>query len=132
MFVLATKPMRTTEFPFHSPSNPDNAMLLEFARRQMGSTVEFENYSLDFGRPSIVWRLTASDGSRAWLKHHESQLLYERELVGLEQFVPALGEQTWWSSPTLLKKDDEIGAVLMTGVEGEMFDSADASPAEIE
>ena len=131
MFVLATKRMRTTDFPFHSPANPGNAMLLEFARREMGSTIEFENYSLDFGRPSIVWRLAASDGSRAWLKQRESQFLYGRELVGIEQFVPALGEQTWWSSPTLLKKDDEIRAVLMTGVEGEMFDSADASRDEI-
>ncbi len=121
-----------TNLPLHSPSSPDNTLLVELARREMGTAVEFENFSRDFGRPSIVWRLTASDGSRAWLKHHESRLLYERELTGLELFVPALGEQTWWSSPTLVAKDDEIVVILMTEVEGDLLDTASVAPEEIE
>lgn len=106
------------EAEIHSPDHPDNRPFVEFARREAGAEVRIDNFSRDFGRPSIVWRLTALDGSRAWLKHHEGRYLYVRELLGLEQFVPALGDQSWWSSPSLLAKNDEIEAILMTEVEG--------------
>jgi hypothetical protein len=119
-----------TETAFHSPHHPNNQNFVEFARRQMGSQVRIDNFSRDFGRPSIVWRLTGSDGSRAWLKHHERSQLCERELLGLERFVPALGEQTWWSAPTLMTKDDGLEVILMTEVEGEVLDATAVSADE--
>ncbi len=115
---------------FSSPSNPKNERLLRFARCEMGSKVKIDDASRDFGRPSIVWRLTGGDGSSAWLKHHESGKLYRRELLGLEVIVPSLGEQTWWSSPTMISKNDEIEAVLMTGIDGDLLETASASHDE--
>ena len=119
-----------TDPAFHSPDHPDNQRFIEFARLEMGSALKIDNFSRDIGRPSIVWRLTGSDGSRAWLKHHELPLLYERELLGLEQFVPALGPQTWWKSPSLIAKDDELEVILMTEVSGELLDSTPVSSDE--
>jgi thiamine kinase-like enzyme len=119
-----------TATAFHSPNHPDNQHFVEFARREMGAQVQIDNFSRDFGRPSIVWRLTGSDGSRVWLKHHERSQLYERELIGLERFVPALGEQTWWSSPTLITRDDRIAVILMAEVEGEVLNSTSVSAEE--
>jgi aminoglycoside phosphotransferase (APT) family kinase protein len=77
-----------------------------------------------------VWRLTGRDDSRAWLKRHERHQLYERELIGLEQFVPALGTQTWWQSPTLIARDDELEVILMSEVDGELLDSTPVSSDE--
>lgn len=119
-----------SHFEFHSPDHPDNLQFVDFAQREMGSEVQIENYSRDFGRPSIVWRLVASDGSRAWLKHHESSRQFERELIGLERFIPALGEQTWWSSPILVAMDRDAEVILMTEVEGEILDTAVTSTDE--
>lgn len=97
----------------------------------MGAGMRVENFSRDFGRPSTVWRLTGQDGGVAWLKHHEHPRLYQRELLGLEQFVPALGEQHWWSAPALIAKDDAIEAILMSDVNGQILEGASASPAEL-
>jgi hypothetical protein len=108
-----------TATAFHSPNHPDNQPFVAFARREMGSQVQIDNFSRDVGRLSIVWRLTGRDGARAWLKHHERSQLYEREVLGLERFVPALGAQTWWAAPTLLTRDDSLAVLLMTEVEGE-------------
>lgn len=106
---------------FHSPAHSDNQKFVEFARLEIGSRVQIDNFSRDFGRPSIVWRLTGSDGSRTWLKHHESQTQFCRELIGLESYVPALGDQTWWSSPTLVAKNDTLDVILMSEVDGEIL-----------
>ena len=119
-----------TEPAFHSPEHPGNIVFVEFARAKLGSGVQFDNHSREFGRPSIVWRLTGSDGTHAWLKHHEGRYLYERELLGLEVFVPALGTQTWWHSPTLIARDDELRVMLMSEVEGELLDSTPVSSDE--
>ncbi|NQW18218.1 MAG: aminoglycoside phosphotransferase family protein [Chloroflexi bacterium] len=118
------------EVRFHSPEHMDNQKYVDFVRREMGSRVQIDNFSRDFGRPSIVWRLTRNDGSRAWFKHHEMRRLYERELIGLEQFVPALGTQTWWQSPTVISRDDELAVILMTEVSGELLDSTPVSSDE--
>ena len=115
---------------FSDPSNPKNERLLAFARFTMGSKVGVNDASRDFGRPSIVWRLSGSDGLRAWLKHHESGTQYRRERLGLEVIVPALAENGWWSSPELISKDDELEAVLMTEVEGEVLATASVSDDE--
>lgn len=96
----------------------------------MGVLVQIDNFSRDFGRPSVVWRLTGSDGSRVWLKHHEGAKQYRRELIGLERYVPALGAQTWWCSPALVAKDDKIDAILITDIKGEIFESTTASADE--
>jgi len=114
----------------HSPDHPANERFLDFSHSELGSALKIENHSRDFGRPSIVWRLTAGDGSRAWLKHHELPQLYERELLGLELFVSALGPQTWWQSPSLIAKDDELAVMLMSEVEGELLDSTPVSSDE--
>ncbi|GEM_PF-1167830 len=119
-----------TKPAFHSPEHPDNQQFVDYAQRQIGSAVQIENRSRDFGRPSIVWRLRSSDGSLAWLKHHESATLYERELIGLEQFVPALGVQTWWQSPRVISRDDDLAVILMTEVEGELLDETPVSSDE--
>lgn len=116
--------------PFHSPDNPDNAGLVDFARRQIGGRVRIENSSRDFGRPSIVWRLTGADGTRVWLKRCETSRQFRRELLGLERYVPALGEQSWWSSPTLVACDREAEIILMTEVEGELLTGATVSADE--
>ncbi|NKB58968.1 MAG: phosphotransferase [Alphaproteobacteria bacterium] len=118
------------EAALHSPDHPNNHLFVGFAKQEMGAQVHIDNRSRDFGRPSIVWRLTGSDGSRVWLKHHKESRLYRRELIGLERFVPALGSQTWWASPTLVAKDDEIGVLLMTEVEGEPLDLAELNSSE--
>ncbi len=112
------------DVPFHSPDHPGNRDFVAFAQRELGTQVQIDNFSRNSGRSSVVWRLTGSDGSRVWLKHHENSKLYRRELIGLECFVPALGPQTWWASPILLAKDDEIEVMLMTGIEGEVLDRA--------
>jgi hypothetical protein len=96
----------------------------------MGSATAFEDLSRGCGRPSIIWRLTGFDGSHAWLKHHEMPMLFDRELTGLEQFVPALGEQTWWSSPIIIAKDSDVKVLLMTEVEGELLDTTAVTPEE--
>src|SRR5262245_16023174 len=85
--VSRPKGLQMSEPAIHSPTHPDNQHFVEFARRQLGSRLRIDNFSRDFGRPSIVWRLTGSDGSRAWLKHHEGRSLYERELLGLQRLV---------------------------------------------
>ena len=119
-----------SELALHSPEHPDNQQFVDYAQRQMGSAVQIDNRSRDFGRPSIVWRLRGSDGSLAWLKHHESATLYERELIGLEQLVPALGMQTWWQSPTVISRDDELAVILMSEVFGELLDTTPVSSWE--
>ena len=119
-----------TTTAFYSPAYPDNQNFVAFARREMGAQVQIDNFSRDFGRLSIVWRLTGSDGSRAWLKHHEQSQLYQHELFGLERLVPALGEPTWWAAPTLMARDDELQVILMTEVEGEVLDAAPVSADE--
>lgn len=119
-----------TDVSFHSPDNPLNARLLDFARLHMGSRVEVEDFSRDFGRPSVVWRLTGTDGTRVWLKRHESSRHLRRELLGLQRIVPALGVQDWWSSPTLIASDDATGCILMTEVIGELMTEASVSAEE--
>jgi len=116
----------------HSPAHSENRSLVDFARREMGSKVKIENASRDIGRLTIIWRLTGSDGSRTWLKHHERTELYQRELTGLEVFVPKLGRQTWWCAPAVIAKDDQIEAILMSEVEGAILESASVSVEEIE
>lgn len=119
-----------SDIAFHSPANPDNQGFVDFARQEMGSLVQIDNFSRDFGRPSIVWRLVASDGSQFWLKHHETARQFQRELMGLERYIPSLGSQTWWSSPTLVAKNSEMDVILMTGVEGDVLGEAAISADE--
>ncbi|MDF2372098.1 MAG: aminoglycoside phosphotransferase family protein [Rhizobiaceae bacterium] len=119
-----------SDIAFHSPDHPYNQKFVNFARREIGARVRIENCSRDFGRPSIVWRLTADDGSRTWLKHHEDEKLFQRELIGLEHYVPALGAQPWWSSPALVAKDAETNVMLMTDVEGEALNTIAATADE--
>lgn len=127
---LGVEIRQLSHFEFHSPDHPDNRQFVDIARREMGSEVQIQNYSRDFGRLSIVWRLVASDGSRVWLKHHESSRQFERELIGLELCIPALGDQTWWSSPILVAMDRDAEVILMTEVEGEILDTAVTSTDE--
>ena len=53
-------------------------------------------------------------------------------MLGRERYVPALGEQTWWSSPTQIAKDDEAEVVLMTQVECDILGSTTATDDEEE
>lgn len=115
---------------FHSPTHSDNKTLVDFAHREMGSQVVIDDFSRDVGRRTTVWRLTGRDGSRAWLKHHEQSQLYKRELIGLEHFVPALGTQTFWCTPSLIAHDDVMEVILMTEVEGAIFESTQTSMDE--
>ncbi|MDF1777664.1 MAG: aminoglycoside phosphotransferase family protein [Rhizobiaceae bacterium] len=119
-----------SDIAFHCPDHPNNQNFVDFARREVGSRVRIENRSRDFGRPSIVWRLTASDGSKTWLKHHQDPKLFHRELIGLEHYVPALGVQTWWSSPALVTKDAQMNVMLITEVKGKVLDTISAMADE--
>lgn len=118
------------QFRRFSPDNPDNQKFVDFARQVLGSLVQINDHSRDFGRPSIVWQLVASDGSRLWLKHHETSRQFQRELMGLENYIPALGVQTWWSSPTLVAKDCETSVIVMTEVKGDTLGSSPTSTDE--
>jgi hypothetical protein len=44
--------------------------------------------------------------------------------------VAALGTQTWWQSPSLIARDDELVVMLITEVEGELLDSTPVSSHE--
>ncbi len=121
------------------PGLPENAPLREFARSILGPDLRFENRSREFGRRSVVWRVTDPDGGRFWLKHHAmpgmpgrhtSPILYERELNALENWVPLLGEPTWWRSSELIAKSDELTAMVITNVEGGLLDETGVSPEE--
>ncbi len=120
-------------------NRPENRPLREFAASVLGPDLRIENRSRSFGRQSIIWQITDPDGGRFWLKRHDlpglpgkhtAPLLYERELNALENWIPLLGEPTWWRSSELVAKSDELTAMILTNVEGGLLDETGVSPAE--
>ena len=107
---------------------PENAPLRDFAESVLGPDLQFENRSRSFGRQSVIWLITNPDGVRFWLKRHD--LHYKRELNALENWIPLLGEATWWRSSELVGKSDELATMILTNVEGGILDETGVSPEE--
>ena len=105
-----------------------NLPLRDFAASILGSGLRIEDRSRSFGRQSVLWQITDSDGNRFWLKRHD--LHYKRELNALENWVPLLGDATWWRSSEVIGKSDDLEAMVLTNVEGGLLDETGVSPEE--
>ena len=112
------------------PNAPENEALRAFATSVLGDKSVFADVSRQAGRRSIVWRVAVKSGEHYYLKRHEAQRLYAREIHALQEWLPLLPEPTWWSTAALIAKSDELGAAILTEVKGGIVDSTPVTPDE--
>ena len=112
------------------PHSPEAAELRDFATSVLGSDATFEDVSRVAGRQSTVWRITTKHDEVYFLKSHERQQLYEREVRALEEWAPLLPRPGWWSIGELVSKSEDIPAVIVTAVAGDTLDTAPVTDGE--
>jgi thiamine kinase-like enzyme len=105
-----------------NPVSPNNARLAEFVYSTLGNSVVVEDKTRLIGKRSLIWRITRNN-DHFWLKAHNSENQFKREKHALLEWVPLLGEQSWWSTPDLLADSDELQAIVISEVPGGLLDS---------
>jgi aminoglycoside phosphotransferase (APT) family kinase protein len=101
-----------------------------FAEATLGSGLEVEDRSRAFGRKSLTWHILAEDGTGFYMKRHEFRHHYVAEVRALKYWVPHLTDGAWWATPEVLATSDELGAVILTELPGEIIE--DSSPGDDE
>ena len=114
-----------------SPELPENRPLREFVDKSARSPTTIEDASRPFGRRSITWRILTRDGETYYLKRHEHRQHYQSEVIALTTWTPRMAESCWWSVPRLVAKSDQLGALLVTGLEGVLVDEAACSSQQM-
>jgi len=105
--------------------------LRDFASTTLGSGLEIEDRSRAFGRKSVTWRITSADGTGFYLKRHEFRHHYVAEVRALEHWVPRLNDGAWWAAPEVVATSDELGAVILTELLGEIIEDSPPGPDEL-
>jgi len=105
--------------------------LRDFAAATLGSGLEIEDRSRAFGRKSVTCRTTSADGTGFYLKRHEFRHHFESEVRALEKWVPGLTSGAWWSTPEIVTNSEELGAVILTELSGEIIEDSTPGPAEL-
>lgn len=98
--------------------------LRAFTATTLGSGLEIEDRSRTFGRKSVMWRVAAADGSAFYLKRHEFSHHYASEVRALNDWVPRLDPGSWWSAPEVVASSDDLGAVIITELPGQIIDDS--------
>lgn len=96
--------------------------LRSFAESTLGSGIRVEDCSRAFGRKSITWKVTAADGSRFYLKRHEFRHHFAAEVRALNDWVSHLEPGSWWATPEVVATSDDLGAVVLTELPGEVIE----------
>lgn len=105
----------------------NDGRLRDFVTETLGENAAVTDFSREFGRRSITWRVQASDGSAYFAKQHEHRSHYRAELVALTEWVPKLERSADWSAPEVIADSPELGAVIITELPGEILQETDAS-----
>ena len=106
-----------------NPESSSNAELRELAARTLGSGCRFEDRSRRFGRRTITWRITATDGTEFYLKRHEHRHHHAAEVFTLWEWVPLLAPADWWCAASVVLSDEDLGAVILTALPGQPLSS---------
>lgn len=106
--------------------------LRRFAAAALGSGCRIEDFSRAFGRKSVTWRINSADGSGFYLKRHEFRQHYVAEVRALNQWVAQLPEGSWWNTPEVVANSDELGAVILTELPGEIIEDSPPPTDELE
>ncbi|MBT3941401.1 MAG: aminoglycoside phosphotransferase family protein [Chloroflexi bacterium] len=105
--------------------------LRDFVEATLGSDIRIEERSRAFGRKSVTWRIKATDGTGFYLKRHEFNHHFEAEVRALNQWVPLLKSGPWWSTPQVVAVSNELGAVLLTELPGQILEDREGAPTDI-
>jgi aminoglycoside phosphotransferase (APT) family kinase protein len=105
--------------------------LRDFAAATLGSGLEIKDRSRAFGRKSVTWRITSADGTGFYLKRHEFRHHYVAEVRALEHWASRLAEGAWWTTPEVVATSDDLGAVILTELPGEIVEDSPPGPAEL-
>jgi aminoglycoside phosphotransferase (APT) family kinase protein len=109
---------------YGNPELQANRPLRELLEASVGTPRSVVDVSRRVGRQSITWRATSVSGEAFFLKRHQHRQHFLAELIALEQWIPALPPADWWTTPRLVGKSNELGALVMTVVAGEIFDES--------
>jgi aminoglycoside phosphotransferase (APT) family kinase protein len=112
------------------PRSPENADLLNFASSVLGGRLKIDDLSRAVGRQSVTWRITASDGSQFYFKRHDMHPHYRAEVRSLREWVLKIPAADWWRTPEVVASSDELGAVVITSLEGELVEGLPISEGE--
>ncbi|MDA1278912.1 MAG: aminoglycoside phosphotransferase family protein [Chloroflexi bacterium] len=112
-----------------SPNSQANARLVNFVHSSLGTAVKITDNTRGIGRRSLIWRVEQGQ-NHFLLKAHDSDGQFERETRALREWVPILGDQSWWSTPDILAKNDELQAIVISEVRGGLLDSTVVSRDE--
>ena len=99
-------------------SQQDAESLRTFAHDLLGPSINIEDFSRKYGRKSVTWRMKVPGDRDYYLKRHEHRSHYLAEVRALEEWVPCLSDEPWWSVPRVVATADDLGAVILTGLPG--------------
>ncbi len=114
----------------NTPDNGSHDALRGFATQVLGSISTVEDRSRTFGRKSITWRVVTADGDAFYLKQHEERRLYHTELIVYSKWLPALRGAGDWQLPELADNSDELGALVLTEVPGDVLSESEPTPED--
>ncbi len=114
--------------PLDNMNRQDLNSLHRFAYDSLSDSIEIEDVSRTYGTKTITWRITAPGEGEYYLKRHEYPGHYLAEVRALNEWVQRLPDEPWWSVPKVLTTEDELGALIMTGLPGLILEEAPVEP----